>query len=304
MMLKQLEYFVALAREQHFARAAQFCRISQPALSESIRKLEDELGVPLVRRGHSFQGLTLEGESVLRWARRMLSDRDSLRQEAHALRSGIKGSLRLGVVPAAATTVVQLTDPFARVYDQVGIVLESSLRSADIVRRIKNYELDAGLIYAVPEDLVGLRVVPLYAEEHVLLSAVGMLPEDRTLAGWSAALELPLCLLDGSLRGRQVLDAALAASGMRAEPRIECDSVASLIAYVATGQWASIVPKQWLDPFGLLPGLEQTALVAPHVKAQMVLVMHCAQSLPPVPRAFLQTVTKIFPNADYATDLA
>ncbi|WP_346921795.1 helix-turn-helix domain-containing protein [Glutamicibacter creatinolyticus] len=61
-MLRQLEYFVALAREQHFARAAAACYVSQPALSEAIRKLEAELGVPLVRRGHSFQGLTAEGE--------------------------------------------------------------------------------------------------------------------------------------------------------------------------------------------------------------------------------------------------
>ncbi len=58
MLLRQLEYFVALAQERHFARAAAACFVSQPALSESIRKLEQELKVPLVRRGQKFEGLT------------------------------------------------------------------------------------------------------------------------------------------------------------------------------------------------------------------------------------------------------
>ncbi len=62
MLFRQLEYFVALARERHFARAANACHVSQPALSEAIRKLEHELKVPLVRRGQKFEGLTPEGE--------------------------------------------------------------------------------------------------------------------------------------------------------------------------------------------------------------------------------------------------
>lgn len=67
MLFRQLEYFVALARERHFARAAAACYVSQPALSEAIRELEHELGVPLVRRGRTFEGLTLEGERLVLW---------------------------------------------------------------------------------------------------------------------------------------------------------------------------------------------------------------------------------------------
>jgi DNA-binding transcriptional LysR family regulator len=70
MLFRQLEYFVALARERHFARAAAACYVSQPALSEAIRKLEQELKVPLVRRGQRFEGLTPEGERLVLWARR------------------------------------------------------------------------------------------------------------------------------------------------------------------------------------------------------------------------------------------
>lgn len=65
MLLRQLEYLVALARERHFARAAAACFVSQPSLSAAIRRLEHELDVPIVRRGRRYEGLTPEGEVVI-----------------------------------------------------------------------------------------------------------------------------------------------------------------------------------------------------------------------------------------------
>jgi len=109
MLFRQLEYFVALARERHFAHAADACHVSQPALSEAIRKLEHELKVPLVRRGQKFEGLTPEGDRLVHWARRILADRDALKQEVAVLQTGLVGELRLGVVPAAADEVSALT---------------------------------------------------------------------------------------------------------------------------------------------------------------------------------------------------
>jgi DNA-binding transcriptional LysR family regulator len=99
LLFRQLEYFVALARERHFARAANACHVSQPALSEAIRKLEHELKVPLVLRGQSFEGLTPEGERLVLWARRILADRDALKEEVAALQTGLNGELRLGGDP-------------------------------------------------------------------------------------------------------------------------------------------------------------------------------------------------------------
>ena len=67
-LFRQLEYFVAVAQEQHFGRAAKKCHVSQPTLSAAIAKLERELDVTLIERGHSFVGLTPEGERLLTWA--------------------------------------------------------------------------------------------------------------------------------------------------------------------------------------------------------------------------------------------
>jgi DNA-binding transcriptional LysR family regulator len=65
MFLRHLSYFLSLAREKHFARAAEACHVSQPTLSAAIRKLEDDLKVRLVVRGHRFLGLAAEGDRVL-----------------------------------------------------------------------------------------------------------------------------------------------------------------------------------------------------------------------------------------------
>ena len=88
MLLRQLEYFVAVARERHFARAAESCYVSQPALSTSIAKLERELSVTLIHRGQNFEGLTPEGERLVVWAKRVLAEHDALKAEAAAMRSG------------------------------------------------------------------------------------------------------------------------------------------------------------------------------------------------------------------------
>ena len=80
MVLRQLEYLAALAREKHFGRAAQACHVTQPTLSAAIRLLEDDLGAPIVERGHRFVGLTAQGRLVLDHAHRILAEAENLRR--------------------------------------------------------------------------------------------------------------------------------------------------------------------------------------------------------------------------------
>ena len=85
-MIDKLEFFIALAREQHFGRAAAELGITQPTLSAAIKQLEDQLGVMLVQRGSRFQGLTPEGQRVLEWARRIVGDTRTMRAACCASR--------------------------------------------------------------------------------------------------------------------------------------------------------------------------------------------------------------------------
>jgi DNA-binding transcriptional LysR family regulator len=272
MLFRQLEYFVALARERHFARAASACYVSQPALSEAIRKLEQELKVPLVRRGQKFEGLTPEGERLVHWARRILADHDALKQEVTALQTGLTGELRVGVVPAAATTAALLTDPFCAAHPLVRVQLETNLRSAEIVERIRRFELDAGIIYPDRQDTADLLATPLYEEQQVLIVGGELLSGKSGIISWSDALELPLCLLTEGMRGRRIIDDALATQGLAVTPQLETDSVVALFAHVGTGRWASIVPHTWVRTIGPPAGAAVLELHGPSVTALMALV--------------------------------
>jgi DNA-binding transcriptional LysR family regulator len=288
MLFRQLEYFVALARERHFAHAANACHVSQPALSEAIRKLEHELKVPLVRRGQKFEGLTPEGERLVHWARRILADCDALKLEVTALQTGLVGELRLGVVPAAATTVALLTDPFCAAHPLVRVQLDTNLRSAEIVERIRNFELDAGILYPDRQDTGDLLVTPLYKEHQVLIAGGDLLTDKSETISWTDALALPLCLLTGGMRGRRLIDDALSTLDLLARPQLETDSVATLLAHVGTGRWASIVPQTWIRTLGLPAGTSVLRLHDPAVTALMALVTSAAEPGSVVTRALIQ----------------
>ncbi|HEY3996099.1 MAG TPA: LysR family transcriptional regulator [Mycobacterium sp.] len=289
MLFRQLEYFVALAQERHFARAASACYVSQPALSEAIRKLESELNVPLVRRGQKFEGLTPEGERLVHWARRILADRDALKQEVTALQTGLTGELRLGVVPAASTTVALLTDPFCTAHPLVRVQLEVNLRSAGIVERVRRFELDAGILYPDQQDTADLLVTPLYHEQPVLIAAPELLDGAAEDIAWADAVHLPLCLLTQGMRGRRVIDDALATQGLQVAPQLETDSVVALLAHVRTGRWASIVPQPWIHTLGIPAGISVLRLQRPSVTALIALVTNRAEPGSVLVRALRQT---------------
>ncbi|MDG9718035.1 LysR family transcriptional regulator [Streptomyces sp. DH24] len=263
MLFRQLEYLVALSRERHFARAAQACYVSQPALSEAIRKLEDELDVPLVRRGRTYEGLTPEGERIVVWAQRILADRDALRSEVGALRTGLSGRLRIGAVPTASGAVSQLTAPLCAAHPLVTVEVMADLQWDDILRQLQNFEIDAGITYLHKGLSDGFQAVPLYEERYVLLTSTSDGRAHPAAATWAEAARLPLCLLNEAMQGRRVLDEVFAEAGVRPSPRVETDSVASLFAHVRTGRWASVVPHTWLHVFGVPPGMRAVPLTGP-----------------------------------------
>lgn len=272
MIFSQLEYLVALARERHFARAAQSCSVSQPALSEGIRKLEVELDVPLIRRGNRFEGLTAEGEQTVVWARRILADRAGLTEQIGAMRSGVTGQLRIGSIPTASPAASVLTAAFCAAHPMANVHIASDLRSGDVLRRLADYEIDVGITYVGEPVPDGFQVTGLYFEKYALLTAEVHGSFSGTSIGWSDAAALPLCLLDRSMQGRREVDDALRELGLTAAPRLETDSVASLLAQMTAGPWATIVPAAWLHVFPVPRGLRALRLVGPERRAPIGLV--------------------------------
>ncbi|WP_406864616.1 LysR family transcriptional regulator [Streptomyces sp. HUAS MG47] len=292
MLFRQLEYLVALSRERHFARAAQACHVSQPALSEAIRKLEDELDVPLVRRGRKYEGLTPEGERIVLRAQRILADRDALRAEVGALRSGLSGRLRIGAVPTASGAVAQLTGPFCAEHPLVTVEVAADLQSEDILRQLRDFELDAGITYLHRDLPESFLAVPLYRERYVLLTdaADSLAPGDS--ATWAEAARLSLCLLTGAMQGRRVLDEVFAEVGVRPAPRVETDSVAALFAHVRAGRWASVVPHTWLHVFGVPHGMRAVPMTEPDRTVPVGLVVAAREPGSVMARALVEVARR------------
>ena len=287
MLLRQLEYFVAVARDRHFARAAESCYVSQPALSTSIAKLERELSVTLIHRGQNFEGLTPEGERLVVWAKRVLAEHDALKAEAAAMRSGISATLRLGTGPTVSTTAALPVAAFCALHPLAGIKVCSRLSSTELLRQLRNFELDAAIAHFGPDDQSGLEVVPLYEEQYVLLvSGEQLVPTVKTIT-WAEAAQLPLALLTPDMRFRQFIDKAFASSGAAAAPQVETDSVASLYAHVATGAWASVVPHTWLRAMPVTGAARAIRLVEPDTRAQISMAIHAATPGSVAARAFL-----------------
>ncbi len=298
-LFRQLEYLVALSRERHFARAAQACYVSQPALSEALRKLEEELDVPLVRRGRRYEGLTPEGERIVVWAQRILADRDALKDEVDALRSGLSGRIRIGSVPTASGAVAHLTGPFCAAHPLVTVEVIADMQSVDILRQLQNFELDAGVTYLRADVSEQFHTVPLYQERYVLLLPAADSLARRTTATWAEAARLPLCLLTQAMQGRRVLDELFAEGGTQASPRLETDSVAALFAHVRTGRWASIVAHAWLHVFGVPHGMRAVPLVEPAASVPVGLVIAAREPESVMARA----LTDIARSTDVATAL-
>lgn len=290
MLFRQLEYFVAVARERHFARAAETCFVSQPALSAAISKLETELGVSLINRGHTFEGLTPEGERLVIWARRILAEHDAFTSEVRAVQTGISGTLRIGIGPTAAAATALIVEEFASAHPLARIQLSEHLRSVDLHRHVIDFELDAAIAYLPPEDQKGVNTSLLYRERYVAISTPNLIPAETLELTWVEAAQLPLVLLNSHMRVREFIDHAFAANDLHVTPHVEAESVETLSALVQTGGWVSIVPHTLTHTFAAANGIRAIPLVDPTIHAEVVLATHPSASL--ITRALVDTAEK------------
>jgi DNA-binding transcriptional LysR family regulator len=285
MVIKQLLYLVALAREAHFGRAAAACNISQPTLSAAIRGLEEELGVMIVERGHRYNGLTPEGYSVLDHAKRILADCDALKQELGALRGGLSGKLRIGVIPTALPVVALVTKPFYDRHPAVSITI-LSMTSNEIQRRLDDFEIEAGITYLDVEPIMRVRAMPLYREDYVFLTSATGSFADRAALTWREAADVPLILLTPDMQNRRIIDGVFQSIGRAARAEMETNSILNLATHVTSGPWSSIVPRPLIDMFGLPPGALALGLEEPNAARTVGLVIADREPASPLARSF------------------
>lgn len=290
-MIEKLELLLALARERHFGHAAEAAGVTQPTLSAAVKSLEDQFGFLIVDRGSRFGGFTPEGERVLEWARRIVGDVRDMRAEIVALKQGLSGHLRIGVIPTALPVLTSLTVPLRRRSENVSFSI-LSLSSDDIHSRLENLELDIGVSYIDTEPLGGFEGVPLYEERYALLVSSDAPQAGRKSATWAEAGALPLCLLTPDMQNRRLLNRHLKDAGASPRMTLESNSLMALYAHVRTGGWASIIPVRLAETLDRIGGLAAVTLVDPAVTHGIGLVVHRRRTHPPLVAAFVDVARR------------
>lgn len=294
MLLRQLEYLSALARERHFGRAARSCHVSQPALSAAIRKLELELGVPLVVRHPHSNDLTPEGHSLLRWAQQALASLDGMAVEASRLRHELRGTLRLGVIPTALPVVAVLIDPLLARHPGVQVEIRS-MSSIELGQQLGSFDLDAGVTYLDNEPLGRVRPVPLYDERYLFLTTSGEPPDDHI--SWAEAAAASPCLLTRDMQNRRIIDAAFDTAGVAAAPRVETNSITALLSLASRGR-PCVMAHTWLALHGLPPGMRALTLDRPVVSHTVGLVIPEGDLLAPMVAALCDDLSGVDVEAE------
>jgi DNA-binding transcriptional LysR family regulator len=255
MFMRQLTYLIALDKHRHFGRAADSCHVSQPALSNAIKELERELGITVIKRNRTFEGITSEGERVILWARQILASLDALRQDAELVRSVPAGHLAIGVVPTAVHAATLLSGEFRQNMPQ--LLLEIlSLSTPVILQRLKQQDLHLGLVYDRSVTDEAYDVLPLFSERYVLVASdQASLPRELS---WAEVSELPLCVLSRDMQNRQMIDEIFKNLEVTPNIVVETNVIRVLLAEAASGRAFSIMP------LGALPALYPNAGIRTH----------------------------------------
>jgi DNA-binding transcriptional LysR family regulator len=244
MEIRQLTYFIAVAEELHFGRAAKRCHIAQPPLSQQIRRLEDELGVRLLERTSRKVSLTNEGAEFLIRARDILARMDEAVARVQSMARGEEGCLRVGFIgPSALSLLPRAIRAFREANPRVR--LEFSARStSEQLPLLMGDRLDVAVVRLFGHDTQGLDRMVFLREPYVLA-----LPEGHALTELD---RVPMDCLDGvpMIFNQRLAQPALYRSLMGAfhtagfVPNVvqEVNTEQSTVALVSTGMGAALVP--------------------------------------------------------------
>ncbi|MRU14142.1 LysR family transcriptional regulator [Roseovarius sp. A21] len=238
--LRQLRYFTALAQHGHFGRAAEACAISQPALSVQIRELEAAVGQVLFERGARQVRLTRFGEEFAGRVRDILRSVDELSEMARVARTGLSGSLRLGVIPTIAPYLLPgVIGRLTEAYPDLDLHVRESI-TPRLLEELTDGRLDAAIV-ALPVSEPSLTEVPLFDESLLLVRPEA--ERDTPVPRPETLQEMRLLLLE---EGHCFRDQALSFCHLaqaREREGLDGSSLSTLVQMVGAGLGVTLIPE-------------------------------------------------------------
>jgi LysR family transcriptional regulator, transcription activator of glutamate synthase operon len=293
MELRQLRYLVALADEQHFTRAAAREHIAQPALSQQIRRLEDEIGLALVERTTRYVSLTDAGELLVARGQRILAELDAANAELEALRGVQTGHVAVGSMHTMGPVDVSLALAiFHERHPEVELTVREQ-SSEELAEMLRVDELDLAFLSVTERvESHGLALQQLVSEELVVvLPREHRLARRRRIRMAELAGEQFVSFRPGA-RLRELLELAGRQAGF--EPRVTLESNESerVRRLVARGMGVAILPRSDAVRQGAETALAK--LIEPELARDITLAWRADRRHSPAAREFLTLVRDLF----------
>lgn len=247
MNLRDLRYFIALAETRHFGRAAEACFVSQPTLSTQLKKLEEELGVPLFERAPRNVLLTAAGEQILEHARQALAHVSQMQEIARHTKDPESASVRLGIFPTLAPYLLPHVVPKIRQrFPHLELLLVEE-KTETLILQLRNGLIDAAVL-AEPVADEHFDSMHLFTEPFVLaLPEKHPLSRQRTLGMGELEQQHLLLLEDGHCLRDQAL-AVCGLSGASEKEGFRATSLETLRQMVAAGVGITLLPMLAVQP--------------------------------------------------------
>lgn len=165
MNLRDLEYLIALSAHCHFGKAAKACFVSQPALSMQIKKLEEDLGIPLIERTNKKVFLTEMGEKITEKARSIILQVDAMQEIAAQAKNPFRGELHLGIIPTVGPYLLPHIIPdLIKTFPDLMLYLREE-KTTTLIEKLIQGKLNAVLLAIPLIEKEDLEILPLFEEE-------------------------------------------------------------------------------------------------------------------------------------------
>ena len=289
MELRQLEYFVAVAEEANFTRAARRIHVAQPAVSAQIQRLERELGQPLLDRSRRTVRLTAAGEAALPYARAALAAVADIHVAVEELTQLVRGTVAIGTVTSHSVDMPLLLADFHADHPEVEITLSTD-SSDTLIEMVCTGRLDAAIVSVGPGERPDGLEVEVVTDEAIA-AAVSRTDElaSRKIIRLTDLADRQLIALPVGAGIRHQFDAACAKAGVSPRVAFEASTPLALADLAERGLGVAIVPAsvpRGRDGLYALP-------IVPELRGRLVLAWRSGGPMSPAARVLVDKARRL-----------
>lgn len=259
MEIYQLEYFIKTAEVLHFTKAAELCFVTQSGLSQQIKKLEEELGMPLFKRIGKKVQLTEAGSVFLMHAKKVVENVQNGKQAIVDLNEMIGGEIRIGVTYIFGLLILPVVNTFAKQYKNLKIIVEYGTTES-LEQKLINNQVDVVLV--IPSHAIEhpIQKVPLFTSNMVMAVSKNHALANLDKIAFKKIEDIPLILPGKGSNSREFVEELFQKFNMKPKISIELHSIHALLQMVENSDWSTIVAEKALKGWDELKAVQITGV--------------------------------------------